>query len=164
LAEAEQNFRSVLEDRTADRLARRFDFSLDYEVLTLLGQTRFDRARQLRTDAQLAARNELLQSAAGDFEQVLTIDPENVAAHYNLSLIHDLLGHADRASEHRTRYDTYRVDDNARDRAVAAARKKYPAADKAAEAVVIYSLNRPGASGLETAPPQPAFTRAEVLQ
>jgi hypothetical protein len=40
------------------------------------------------------------------------------------------------------------VDDNARDRAVAAARRANPAADHAAESVVIYDLQRSGAYGL----------------
>ena len=40
-------------------------------------------------------------------------------------------------------------DDNAADRAIAAARKRYPAADVAAEAVVIYDLHRDGAPGMD---------------
>ena len=44
------NLRSVLEDRTPDMQQRGFDFSFDYEVINLLGQTLFDlgrlRARQ----------------------------------------------------------------------------------------------------------------------
>ena len=40
------------------------------------------------------------------------------------------------------------VDDNAADRAVSLARKKYPAANFAAETLVIYPLQRPGAPQL----------------
>jgi hypothetical protein len=45
-------------------------------------------------------------------------------------------------------HETYKVDDNARDRAVALARQRYPAANAAAEPVVIFDLNRDGAYGL----------------
>jgi hypothetical protein len=43
----------------------------------------------------------------------------------------------------------YKPDDNAGDRAIALARARYPAANKAAEAVVIYPLHRAGAPGLD---------------
>jgi hypothetical protein len=57
----------------------------------LLGQTRFDRARRFRSGTQLDARNDLLRLAVGDFDRVLTLDPENATAHHSLALIHDLL-------------------------------------------------------------------------
>src|SRR3990172_9602447 len=54
LEEAIVNLRSVLEDRTPDLTKRDFDFSLDFEVINLLGQTQFDlgrlRARQERPE------------------------------------------------------------------------------------------------------------------
>ena len=50
--------------------------------------------------------------------------------------------------EHRRLHEKYRPDDNARDLAVAAARRRDPAADHAAQAIVIYDLQRPGAFGL----------------
>ena len=54
LEEAIHNLQSVLNDRTQDMQKRGFDFSYDYEVINLLGQTQFDlgrlRARQGRTD------------------------------------------------------------------------------------------------------------------
>ncbi len=53
---------------------------------------------------------------------------------------------------HRALHARYKVDDNARDRAVAAARRRDPAADHAADPVVIYDLQRPGAFGLAVAP------------
>jgi hypothetical protein len=59
----------------------------------------------------------------------------------------------ERASEHRQLHDRFRVDDNARDRAVAIARRANAAADHAAQAIVIYPLQRPGAPELEFAPP-----------
>src|SRR6056297_3437591 len=54
LEEAEQNLRSVLEDNTAEMQRRGFDFSLDIEVINLLGRTLFDlaniRQRQQRLE------------------------------------------------------------------------------------------------------------------
>jgi hypothetical protein len=65
-----------------------------------------------------------------------------VTAHYNLQLLYTQLGDEKRASEHAELHAKYKPDDNARDRAVALARQKYPAADHAAEALVIYDLQR----------------------
>jgi len=148
LEEAETNFRKVLEDRTPEMIARGFDFSLDYEVRNLLGQTLFDRAAQFRGGAAAAERTALLEAAAAEFAKTLALDAENVSAHYNLQLIHGQLGDADRAEHHRRQHQRYKLDDNAADRAVALAREKYPAANFAAETVVIYPLRRPGAPEL----------------
>jgi len=76
------------------------------------------------------------------FEKTLQLDPENNTAHYNLGLIHTLLGNEVQAEEHRRLHEYYRVDDNARDRAVNLHRSNNPAADHAAESVVIYDLQR----------------------
>jgi hypothetical protein len=46
----------------------------------------------------------------------------------------------------------YKPDDTAQGRAVGLARKKYPAANAAAEAIVIYPLQRAGAPGLSELP------------
>jgi tetratricopeptide (TPR) repeat protein len=142
LAKAEENFLAVLEARSPEMVQRGFDFSLDYEVINLLGQTRFDLARQLRGPSRAKARKQLLTQAVEDFQKTLDIDPENVNAHYNLSLLYDLLDDRDRAAEHRAHHAEFKPDDNAQDHAVAAARKKYPAANRAAEDVVIYRLDR----------------------
>jgi hypothetical protein len=66
-----------------------------------------------------------------------------MSAHHGLTLALTRLGQTERASHHRTLHGSYRIDDNAHDRAVAVARSKNPAADQAAEAVVIYDLQRP---------------------
>jgi lipopolysaccharide biosynthesis regulator YciM len=102
-----------------------------------------------------------LQDAVAQFQQTLALDGENVAAHYNLGLIFTQLGDAKRAEEHQTLHARYKPDDNARDLAVAAARKKYPAADFAAEALVIYPLQRDGAPGLAA---MQTGTAADVAQ
>jgi tetratricopeptide (TPR) repeat protein len=137
LEEAAQNFESVLGTRIPER---KFDFSLDYEVINDLGQTYFDLAKAHRGAARQREREDYLRQAAEQFEKTLALDSENVPAHYNLALIYAQLGDKEKAEEHREAHERYKPDDNARDRAIALARQKYPAADKASEAVVIYSL------------------------
>ena len=143
LEDAERNFRSVLEVRTEEMLRRGFDFSLDYEVINQLGETLFDQAKQCRGPAQAERRQHLLRQAVAQFEKTLAIDPENVSAHYNLSLLFAQLGETTKAKQHAGLYAKYKPDDNARDRAVAAARSRYPHADRAAERVAIYPLASP---------------------
>lgn len=143
LAEAEANFRSVLQMRTPEMLRRGFDFSRDYEVINLLGQTLFDRAKQAHGEDQPALRDALLRAAADEFHRTLAEDSENVAAHHNLHLIYAQLGQTDLADKHQQLHARYKPDDNARDQALAAARRRYPAANHAAEAVVIYPLRPP---------------------
>jgi len=142
LKEAETNFRGVLEVHTAEMRGRGFDVSLDYEVVNLLGMTLYDRARQQRGDDGASARNDLLQAAIKQFERTLKLDPENEQAHFNLQMIHGELGNAERRAYHQEMHLKYRPDDNARDRAVALARARYPAANHAAEEVVVYDLQR----------------------
>ena len=52
------------------------------------------------------------------------------------------LGESAAAEEHAALHTKYKPDDNAGDRAIAAARMRYPAANHAAESVVIYDLGR----------------------
>ena len=144
LAAAEENFRQVLTPPTEEMIRRGFDFRADYEVINQLGMTLFDRAKQQFGDAQRTERDRLLSAAGEQFERTLAIDAENVTAHFNLSQIYQQLGRPEQAAEHRRLHEIYKPDDNARDRAIAAARKKYPAANHAAEAVVIYPLQPHG--------------------
>jgi tetratricopeptide (TPR) repeat protein len=155
LSEAEKNFRGVLEDRTQAMIDRAFDFSLDYEVINLHGQALFDLAKQARGEQRKAEREAYLRRAAEQFEKTLQIDWENVTAHYNLQLLYAQLGEEEQAAEHRRAHARYKPDDNAADRAIALARKRYPAANHAAEAIVIYSLNRDGAPGLPASASEP---------
>ena len=142
LEEAERNFRSVLEDNTDERLRRGFDFSQDYAVRYELGMTLFDRARQYRTERVRPQRDALLKAAAAQLHQVLELDREFANAHYNLALIYTHLDDAELSEHHRALHERYRPDDNARGRVVALARDRYPAANHASEAVVIYDLHR----------------------
>ncbi|MEQ1828975.1 MAG: tetratricopeptide repeat protein, partial [Pirellula sp.] len=140
LIEAESNFRSIVDQTTEERKARGFDFSRDVEVLNSLGRTLFDRAEQLRLETQRNDRESLLQDAAKQFERTVAIDPENVNAHYNLGLIYAELGKSELEKKHKMLHLRYKPDDNAQGLAVRLAREKYPAANSAAEALVIYPL------------------------
>jgi tetratricopeptide (TPR) repeat protein len=135
-----KSFRSVLEDRYPELDKRGFDFSKDYEVINELGLALFERAKMERGEGGKAAREGFLKEAAAAFERTLALDSENVTAHYNLALVYGQLGDDKRASEHRAMHERYRPDDNARDRAVSAARRRDPAGDHAAQAIVIYRL------------------------
>ena len=142
-----ENFRSILEDRSQEQIDRGFDFSQDYVLLNELGQTLFERSKMERVNE--AKRNDFLSRALNRFEQTLTLDSENLTAHYNLALIHLQIGNKELAEKHRLLHEKYRPDDNARDVAVANARRANPAADNAAQAITIYKLQRNGAPGLD---------------
>jgi hypothetical protein len=144
LEEAAQNFRECLDDRSPKAVKSGFDFSKDYEVRALLGQTLYDLADRKRGDE----RDALLKEAAGEFERILTQDSEHLGAHYRLASIYGLLGDKEKAETHRKLHLRYKDDDNARDRAVQIARKENPAAARVADRIVIYPLHRQGAPGL----------------
>jgi tetratricopeptide (TPR) repeat protein len=148
LDEAIKQFRSVLEDRYPELEQRDFDFSWDYEVINELGQTYFERSKMERGDK--TKQKEFLEKAIERFDRTLEIDPENLTAHYNLALIYSQTGDAQKAEFHRKEHEKYRPDDNARDRAIAIHRAKNPAANHAAQSIVIYNLQRPGAFELSS--------------
>jgi tetratricopeptide (TPR) repeat protein len=145
---AEKNFRAVLEDHTPEMAKRKFNFSRDYEVINELGGTLFEQAKKQYRPERREVRDSLLRDAAAQYLKTLAIDSENVTAHHSLHLIYAMMGETQKAEEHRVLHEKYKPDDNARDKAVAAARAKYPAANAAAEALVLYSLHRAGAPGL----------------
>jgi hypothetical protein len=146
LDKAIEEFRSILEDRYPELDKRGFDFSQDYEVINELAQTYFERAKQSRREP--AEFQKYLALAVEHFEKTLSFDSENVTAHYNLGLIHADLENDQKAALHRRKHETYRPDDNARDRAITIERRRNPAADHAAQAIVIYSMQRDGAPEL----------------
>lgn len=142
--EAIANFRSILEADSEEMRRRGFDFSRDVRLQNQLGLALFERAKRERGPARADARAERLHEARESFERGLAIDPENVTAHYNLGLIYSQLGDRQASERHQALHAKYKPDDNARDRAIAIARRADPAADHAAEAIVIYDLHRPG--------------------
>ncbi len=162
LDEAIESFTSIVELDDAETRDRGFDFSQDYRLLNELGQTLFERAKLERGEAKRAAREAYLQRALSYFERALALDPENTVALYNLDLLHKQLGDREKAAEFFALYQKYKVDDNARDRAVAIARAADPAANHAAEAIVLYDLRRPGA--YELGQPVGAGRRAEPME
>jgi tetratricopeptide (TPR) repeat protein len=137
---------ALAETRFNEARARGFDFGLDYRMLTELGRTLYERARQERGDARRESRTALLTRAQARLEQALAIDPENAAAHHNLSLVLGELGDPVAAEHHRGLHEHYRTDDNAIERAVTIHRSRNPAADHAAEPVAIYALRAPRAA------------------
>ena len=135
LEAAVEKFEKVLAMKVPER---GFDFSKDYVVRAESGRTMLQRAIQARGDE----RRTWLDKAIKRLESVLELDSENVDAHHNLHLAYGYLGDEKKAAAHKSKHETYRIDDNAKDTAIAAYRKKNPAADRAAEAIVIYDLQR----------------------
>jgi hypothetical protein len=159
LDKAIEEFRSVLENRYADIPKRGFDFSKDYEVNNELGQSYFERSKMERANEE--QQKKFLNLAVQTFKQTLELDSENLTAHYLLSIIYAQLGDEASAGHHRQAHKKYLPDYNAQDRAVSIARRASPAADHAAQATVIYPMQREGAPGLKatlkvsSADPQP---------
>jgi len=144
--EAIRDYTQIVEGGFEQGVGRGFDFSRDYRLLNRLGQTLYERAKQERGPGRAEERRRQLSAAVRIFGKVVELDPENVTGHYNLKLIYTELGESAAAAEHGTLHARYKPDDNARDRAVAAARMRYPAANHAAESVVIYDLGRAAGS------------------
>ena len=148
LDKAITEFRSILEDRYPELDKRGFDFSKDYEVINELGQAYFERAKMERADP--AKQKEFLNLAVESFQKTLALDSENLTAHYTLAQIYPQLGDETKAAFHRKEHAKFLPDYNAQDHAVSVARRANPAADHAAQATVIYPLQRPNAPGLDT--------------
>ena len=91
-----------------------------------------------------------MNAARDRFLEALSYDPENRNSHWGLKQVYTDLGDVENEQKHAALHAYYKPDDNARDYAVAQARLRYPAANKASEAVVIYDLQRPAAYGLDT--------------
>ena len=141
-------FRSVSETAFADARARGFDFSRDDRVLVDWATACLERARQLRDPADAARRTELLAEAVRLTGRALEEDSQRFQTWYVRMQALEASGDAAAAAEARASYERFRPDDNARDRAVTAARSRDPAANHAAEPSAIFDLQRPGAPGL----------------
>ncbi|MGA1534503.1 MAG: tetratricopeptide repeat protein [Planctomycetota bacterium] len=133
----------IAETRWPEARARKFDFSRDDRVWNQIAAVHFAIARRTRTDE--ARRTRHLEEARAAYERSLTLDSESVPAHYGLAQVHAALGDTEAEQHHRALHARYKVDDFARDRAFATHRGANPAADHAAEAIVIYDLHREGA-------------------
>ena len=148
LKDAEASFRSVLEDQTAERRERNFDFSLDYRIRNALGRTLIDLADVAYDREQTEEGDRLWSEAEKEFLRVLETDSENLTAHGYLARIYSRNENEEKADYHREMQLRYKPDDNAADVARPEGRRRYPAADHAAESLVIYWLHREGAPGL----------------
>lgn len=141
LESAEADLRSALDNTPPEMRAKGFDFSLDYEVRNLLGRVMLDRGNQLERQGKQEEARKVWEAAALEYEKTLKIDSENFTAHYNLQLLYTNLGNAEKAEEHRQLHQKFKPDENIAS-ALQKARERYPAANHAAEAVVIYDLQR----------------------
>jgi hypothetical protein len=139
LEQAAESLRGVLQTKVPERS---FDFSKDYQIRNQLGLTLIDLAQRAEVQGDDKGFRNILQDAREQFLQVLETDSENVTAHANLAEIYALLEDDDQESHHRTLHMRYKPDDNAAEVAIPAARRRYPAANHAAEALVIYDLQR----------------------
>ena len=148
LDQAIETLEALLETRFREARERGFDFSHDYRARALLGRTLYERARMERGAGRRARREGFLRRAREQLERVLQEDPENLSAHFNLSLVYAELGEARLAARHRALHQRYKPDDQAVEQAVALHRRRNPAADHAAEPGAIYDLQRAGAFGL----------------
>jgi tetratricopeptide (TPR) repeat protein len=151
LDEAIDDFAKLVALDTEETRKRAFDFEKDWRVHNELGQALYERAKEERGEERRASREALLTRARKHFERALELDSEDLTAHYNLALILGDMGDEENAAKHRMLHERYKPDDNARDHAVTVARRNDPAADRAAEAVVIYDLQREGTFGLPDA-------------
>ena len=145
-----QNFVTLVQTKYPAAVERGFDFSQDYRLLNILADTYFQRAELERGDARKETRTKILGESLSYYQRALVLDPENVTGHYGASLVLRRLGRDEEAKVHEEAHARFKPDDNSRDRAVAAARAGNPAADHAAEAIVIYDLQRSGAFELGT--------------
>ncbi len=130
------DFQSVYDSAYPPAQQARFDFSKDYAFVTRFAQAVFQQSKTRRGEA----RQQALTKARDLYQEVLRMNPEWPDAHYGISQVYAALGEADKAAQHRALHQKYKVDDNARDRAIALARSKDPAADHAANPIAIYRL------------------------
>jgi tetratricopeptide (TPR) repeat protein len=81
--------------------SRGFDFSIDFEVINALAAALYNRARLEPIDSP--ARTEYLEKTVAAYRKTLSIDSENVAAHYGLGLAYHELAQVNHAWEHWAR-------------------------------------------------------------
>jgi tetratricopeptide (TPR) repeat protein len=86
LDEAIARYEEVLSTRIPER---KFDFSLDYEVINALGAATYARASQEPFDSP--ARLEFLLKTVNTYQRTIAIDSENVIAHYGLGVAYTSL-------------------------------------------------------------------------
>jgi tetratricopeptide (TPR) repeat protein len=146
LDEAIADFDAVLASAFPSAAERGFDFGRDERVAVSLGETLLERARRDRvvaeSDESVRARTRQDAERARTLaERALAADPESVSAWYLLAQASTELGDTATADRAMREHGRYRVDDNARDRAIRLARERYPAAARAADPITLYTLS-----------------------
>ncbi|MEM6470664.1 MAG: hypothetical protein AAF802_13990, partial [Planctomycetota bacterium] len=137
--QAAKLLRGTLETKVPER---GFDFSLDYMVRNELALTLLDIAQRADVMDEEGEFEQYIVDSKNEFERVLEVDSENATAHANLAKIASLTGDTTAEAYHRKLHSRYKMDDSAAEIALPSARRKYPAASHASEALVIYDLHR----------------------
>jgi len=137
-----EGLRRVVTTDFAGATLKKLDFSKDTRVLNEVAEAALEAAALARGDEAKRAR--LLEEAAQVLDASRAIDPEQAQAWWLTNRVREARGDAAGAEAARAEHARYKPDENARDSAVRAARQKYPWADRAAEATVIYDLAREG--------------------
>lgn len=145
-------FRDLVATRFQGARRRGFDFAYDYRLLNDLALALAGRAKLERGPDMDEKSRAFRREAVDWFQKTLALDPENATAHYGLAQLYEQLGETDAADRHRELHATYKIDDNAKDRAVQLARLRNAAADRAANKIVIYDLHPPRPVDLEPGP------------
>jgi len=117
-------FRRVLASDFATARERGFDFSQDQRIWNELAETLLEARQPAEAKAAL--------------ERTLAIDPDQAQAWWLMNRALEALGDPTGAEAARKRHAELKPDENARDRAARLAREKYPWANAAAEATVLY--------------------------
>jgi tetratricopeptide (TPR) repeat protein len=138
LDEAIALFEKLINTQWSSAEARGFDFSKDYRLLNTCASTLLTRARMEKSAS--ASRKAFIDRASAMYDRALSIDPENVAAHYGMMQVYRLEGKMEQAEKHQQLHKLYKPDDSSRDSAIGLARAKDPYADLTANPVVIYDL------------------------
>ncbi|MBM4110492.1 MAG: hypothetical protein FJ254_03915 [Phycisphaerae bacterium] len=143
LEAAVRNMEAVKASAFPLAIERGFDFGRDDRLLVDLAQVQYEWARSCSATDPAKARD-LFTSARSNLDAALALDPESASAWFVLSQVATDQGETELAERARTEHERYKLDDNARDVAITAARARYPAANHAAEPIVIYDLQRQG--------------------
>lgn len=138
--EAIKALTELVETRFQEARDRGFDFSYDYRLLNDLALALAERAKMERGPTAKERAMGFRAHAIDWYQKTLSLDQENITAHYGLAQLYQQTGETQAAERHRKLHARYKVDDNAKDSAVQLARKRDAAADHAANKVVIYDL------------------------
>jgi tetratricopeptide (TPR) repeat protein len=138
LDEAIALFEKLINTQWPAAVSRGFDFSKDFRLLNTSASTLLTRARMEKSGTP--GRQAFIDRARTMYQRALSLDPENVAAHYGMMQVYRLEGNTELAVQHQTLHQLYKPDDTSRNSAIGLAREKDPYADLTADPVVIYDL------------------------